>query len=467
MNSLTIYHPSTFCFLYAFREGNLEEVTQFLEHIDPLQHKDEFNENALHKAARNGHELVVRKLLEKCPKLINETNKFEQTALYDSHVKCIPTLLEYGAILDNFDHMRKTPLRYQADNGKEGAVFLLNHRITTVSFLLPLLYKELIPIIFSYIGEDFNDLYNQKIFTESFLTAADKGNLEVVTLFLEYLDPLQHKDKDNDNETALHKAARKGYDLVISKLLENCPKLINENNSRKQTALHESHDKCIPTLLKYGASVDCLDDNGMTPLCYQGAYPIHGTRKTFRASPQGVEILLQHRITTLKSFLNPFFHKDLISIIFSYVGGDFNYFNQKILNLALGLDKSSYKITKLLLDAGALVTTEPADLVGGQSLIEFARSVFRNGNNKYSPLPLYEKALKKEQREMYSGILGIQSNASKKEVRNAYKKLALIFHPDKIIRNQNETVIEFVKRKNEAQKKFQEISDASEFLCIE
>lgn len=64
-----------------------------------------------------------------------------------------------------------------------------------------------------------------------------------------------------------------------------------------------------------------------------------------------------------------------------------------------------------------------------------------------------EKALKMSKRKDYYKILGISKTAAVSEIKRAYKKLALQWHPDKNVEN-----------REEAEAKFREIAAAYEVL---
>ena len=66
-------------------------------------------------------------------------------------------------------------------------------------------------------------------------------------------------------------------------------------------------------------------------------------------------------------------------------------------------------------------------------------------------------ALKQSKEKNYYKILGVSRTATAKEIKSAYRKLALQWHPDKVTEEQKE----------EASKKFQDIGEAYEVLSDE
>ncbi|MCE5167297.1 DnaJ protein P58IPK B, partial [Datura stramonium] len=64
-----------------------------------------------------------------------------------------------------------------------------------------------------------------------------------------------------------------------------------------------------------------------------------------------------------------------------------------------------------------------------------------------------ERSLKLSQRKDWYKILGVSKTSSVSEIKKAYKKLALQWHPDKNVDN-----------REEAENKFREIAAAYEFL---
>lgn len=77
----------------------------------------------------------------------------------------------------------------------------------------------------------------------------------------------------------------------------------------------------------------------------------------------------------------------------------------------------------------------------------------RKAKNKYQEA---EVALKQSKEKNYYKILGISRTATKQDIKKAYRKLAMEWHPDKNLDN-----------KEEAELKFQDISEANEVLSDE
>lgn len=86
-----------------------------------------------------------------------------------------------------------------------------------------------------------------------------------------------------------------------------------------------------------------------------------------------------------------------------------------------------------------------------------AREIAGDGNREVNEgLQRAEAALKQSKEKDYYKILGVRRDASKREVKKAYRKLALEWHPDKHSGSEDD--------KRAAEKKFQEIAEAYEVL---
>jgi curved DNA-binding protein CbpA len=65
-----------------------------------------------------------------------------------------------------------------------------------------------------------------------------------------------------------------------------------------------------------------------------------------------------------------------------------------------------------------------------------------------------EAALKQSKTKDYYKILGVKRGADESDIKKAYRKLALEWHPDRVSEDQ----------KAEAQRRFQDIGEANEVL---
>ena len=77
-----------------------------------------------------------------------------------------------------------------------------------------------------------------------------------------------------------------------------------------------------------------------------------------------------------------------------------------------------------------------------------------------------ETAIKRSKEKDYYKILGVKRDASQKEIKKAYRQLALQWHPDKHVTI--EEVFDVQKDDKEAaEEKFKEIAEAYEILSNE
>ncbi len=85
--------------------------------------------------------------------------------------------------------------------------------------------------------------------------------------------------------------------------------------------------------------------------------------------------------------------------------------------------------------------------------LEKAKAIDPNGFNVREKIRDAKTELKKSLRKNYYKILGIEKNATDSEIKKAYRKKALIFHPDK-----NANLDE--KGKLQAEKNFKDVGEA-------
>ncbi len=60
--------------------------------------------------------------------------------------------------------------------------------------------------------------------------------------------------------------------------------------------------------------------------------------------------------------------------------------------------------------------------------------------------------------------LGLKASASKEDIKKAFKKLTLQYHPDRVVKKENESESDYAKRKTESEEKFKVISEAYQIL---
>lgn len=77
-----------------------------------------------------------------------------------------------------------------------------------------------------------------------------------------------------------------------------------------------------------------------------------------------------------------------------------------------------------------------------------------------------ETAIKRSKEKDYYKILGVKRDASQKEIKKAYRQLALQWHPDKHVALQGRSDVQ-KEDKDIAEEKFKEIAEAYEILSNE
>ena len=109
--------------------GLKEAMITLLENGHNLNSKDSYGRTPLSWAAENGHEAVVKLLLEKGAELETKDKDYGQTPLSYAasrgHEALVKLLLEKGAELKTKSNNGQTPLSYAAENGHEAVVKLL------------------------------------------------------------------------------------------------------------------------------------------------------------------------------------------------------------------------------------------------------------------------------------------------------------------------------------------------------
>ncbi len=87
-------------FFEAAQEGDLEALEGFVEEIDDIDIKNNYDRTPMMLAANNGHTEATRLLLEEGANIENR-NIFQETALmmaaHEGHVETVELLIEYGA----------------------------------------------------------------------------------------------------------------------------------------------------------------------------------------------------------------------------------------------------------------------------------------------------------------------------------------------------------------------------------
>ena len=234
-----------------------------------VDHKDRLGRTPLFYAAENGHEAVVRILLDEAGVKADCKDLHERTPLsyvsLEGHVEVAKLLMKRNDVdINSTDHRSWTPLFWAVKAGQEAIVMLLLERddlqvyprssleSTPLMEAASLGYESVVRIL---LQKDGNQTYAKDLSGETALhKAAASGHDKLIMLFLER-DKDQLNAKDYSEKTALIHAAQRGHSAVIKLLLERDGICINERDERDlmsalMYAAESGHETTVRLLLK-------------------------------------------------------------------------------------------------------------------------------------------------------------------------------------------------------------------------
>uniref|UniRef100_A0A0B7BMM5 ZU5 domain-containing protein n=1 Tax=Arion vulgaris TaxID=1028688 RepID=A0A0B7BMM5_9EUPU len=295
-------------FLRAARDGNLEEVLEYLKGSTDINTSNPNGLNALHLASKEGHLNIVTELLNRKANVEAATKK-GNTALHIAslagHEDIVKKLVESGAQVNLQAQAGFTPLYMASQEGHSEVVkFLLasgaNQGLSTEDGFTPLAValqqghdkvvsvllehdakgKVRLPALHIAAKKDDvksaalllqNEQNSLELQTKSGFTplhiAAHYGNTNVATLLIQRNADVNFRAKNNI--TPLHVCSRWGKLNMVNLLLDNNA-TIDEKTRDGLTPLHcasrSGHESVVDTLLERGAPHSAKTKNGLTPL---------------------------------------------------------------------------------------------------------------------------------------------------------------------------------------------------------
>ncbi|XP_061181777.1 ankyrin-2-like [Saccostrea echinata] len=305
-------------FLRAARDGNLQEVLEYLKGSTDINTSNPNGLNALHLASKEGHIDIVQELLKRGANVEAATKK-GNTALHIAslagHLNIVKLLVESGAKYDVQAHVGFTPLYMAAQEGHADVVkYLLssgaNQSLSTKDGFTPLAvalqqgHERVVSVLLEndtkgkvklpalHVTARKDDVKSAALLlqneqnnvdgqtktgglvndtTKSGFTplhiAAHYGNTNVGSLLIQRGADVNFKAKNNI--TPLHVASRWGKPNMVTLLLDN-KAIVDEKTRDGLTPLHcaarSGHENVVDLLIERGAPKSAKTKNGLTPL---------------------------------------------------------------------------------------------------------------------------------------------------------------------------------------------------------
>ncbi|XP_062581044.1 ankyrin-2-like isoform X29 [Saccostrea cucullata] len=305
-------------FLRAARDGNLQEVLEYLKGSTDINTSNPNGLNALHLASKEGHIDIVQELLKRGANVEAATKK-GNTALHIAslagHLNIVKLLVESGAKYDVQAHVGFTPLYMAAQEGHADVVkYLLssgaNQSLSTKDGFTPLAvalqqgHERVVSVLLEndtkgkvklpalHVTARKDDVKSAALLlqneqnnvdgqtktgglvndtTKSGFTplhiAAHYGNTNVGSLLIQRGADVNFKAKNNI--TPLHVASRWGKPNMVTLLLDN-KAIVDERTRDGLTPLHcaarSGHENVVDLLIERGAPKSAKTKNGLTPL---------------------------------------------------------------------------------------------------------------------------------------------------------------------------------------------------------
>jgi ankyrin repeat protein len=233
--------------------------------------RNEEARTGLHIAAANGHEAVVKLLLEKDVD-VDSKDRSGRTPLSwaaeNGHEPIVRLLVDHGGIDVNSKDTSngQTPLSWAAENGQEAVVRRLIKCEGVDVNSKPNNYDPTVP----FSGIPLDAKINSHGRTP--LSWAAKNGHEAVMRLLVEREDVDTDSKDNNNRTPLSWAAENGHETVVRLLIErkNVDTDSKDNNGRTPLswAAENGHKAVVKLLLEKAVDVDSKYRSGRTPLSW-------------------------------------------------------------------------------------------------------------------------------------------------------------------------------------------------------